>query len=331
MDWAVRFEQEEGAWGAVWHEAGSEEWKPITSTSTHPRRASQKARQITTDFCSWVPASAAQVASITGLPATTVASHECFLFQQEGVTYLVPSLVLIQGVFRPLKSMATWLFKLCGLEQLVTPAKDEWPYVDFLVPEGPGQLRQKLALRTFLGWAWAYPSARAMWASVYGRTAQGKIGVQLPLGTGRFTVTGELKNGVFVVASLTLTRLTTDEAPFMGNGGKERTLVLHGTHKAKPNPEEYETALIRAFSSRPCNLTDQEWQNIKVMIPGLHRFQLDARSVLDGILQKLVTGLPWRKSAYQSGTYIDACQAYRRWKRNGTWGKICLALTTHGC
>lgn len=326
MDWAVRFEQKEGTWGVVWQETEHEEWKSITSTSPRIRKASQKKKQLTTDFCSWTLASAAQVSSITGLPST--ANHECFLFQHEGVTYLVPSFSFIQGVFRPLKSISTWLFKLCGLEQLVTPAKDEWPYVDLLVSNGPGQLEQKIGLKTFLGWVWAYPSARAMWTSVYASISQGKIAVQLPQGTGRFTVTGEMQNDVFVVNSLTLTRLTTSELPFMGGDAQEQTLVFHGTHEPKSSTEEFEKALIRDFSARPCKLTDQEWLAIEPLIPALHRFELNPKLVLEGIVGKLATGLPWRKSTYSAGTYLNACQAYRRWKRNGTWERICRTLGT---
>ncbi len=88
------------------------------------------------------------------------------------------------------------------------------------------------------------------------------------------------------------------------------------------NRHRYERDKLRY----PCDLTDEEWAQVKPMIPpakrGGRRREVDVREVLNGIMYVLSTGCPWRyipKDLPPRSTLYDYMQ---RWDYDGTLGKI---------
>jgi transposase len=80
------------------------------------------------------------------------------------------------------------------------------------------------------------------------------------------------------------------------------------------------------------DLTDQQWQLIKPLLPpppepgGRGRPPLDSRRVLNGILWKLRNAAPWRDIPPRYASHQACYLYYRRWKRSGLLQEIIRVL-----
>jgi transposase len=70
-------------------------------------------------------------------------------------------------------------------------------------------------------------------------------------------------------------------------------------------------------------LTDAAWRRIEPL--------LSARParVLNGILWKLATGVPWRDLPDRYGNWKTVCERYRRWAADGTFDAILTHVQVH--
>ena len=69
-------------------------------------------------------------------------------------------------------------------------------------------------------------------------------------------------------------------------------------------------------------LTDEAWTKIAPLLPPDPRREQpwrDRRTVLDGILWKLSTGVPWRNLPERYVPWQTYHSRLLRWKRDGTW------------
>jgi transposase len=69
-------------------------------------------------------------------------------------------------------------------------------------------------------------------------------------------------------------------------------------------------------------LTDQAWAEIAPLLPGGGRpggQWADHRRVVNGILWKLATGVPWRDLPERYRPWTTCHDRYVRWRREGTW------------
>jgi transposase len=72
-------------------------------------------------------------------------------------------------------------------------------------------------------------------------------------------------------------------------------------------------------------LTDQAWAEIAPLLPvnGWPGGQwADHRQVLNGILWKLSTGVPWRDLPERYGPWQTCYERFRRWQADGTWQRL---------
>ena len=72
-------------------------------------------------------------------------------------------------------------------------------------------------------------------------------------------------------------------------------------------------------------LTDQAWAEIAPLArerPGVERAQADHRRVVNGILWKLSTGVPWRDLPERYGPRQTCYERFRRWQADGTWQRL---------
>jgi len=72
-------------------------------------------------------------------------------------------------------------------------------------------------------------------------------------------------------------------------------------------------------------LTDAAWARIAPLLPADPRrgqAYRDHRMVLNGILWKLSTGVPWRDVPERYGPWQTLHARLLRWQRDGRWGRI---------
>jgi transposase len=72
-------------------------------------------------------------------------------------------------------------------------------------------------------------------------------------------------------------------------------------------------------------LTDTEWQQVAPLLPGDPpqggRWR-DHRQVVNGILWRIRTGVPWRDIPDRYGPWQTLHKRFRRWQIDGTWARI---------
>ncbi|AVI00316.1 IS5 family transposase (plasmid) [Streptomyces sp. WAC00288] len=74
-------------------------------------------------------------------------------------------------------------------------------------------------------------------------------------------------------------------------------------------------------------LSDAEWDLIRPLLPrpALGRPRLDDRMVLNGIVWKFRTGVPWRDVPERYGPWTSLHTRFRRWAADGTFDRILRA------
>jgi transposase len=77
-------------------------------------------------------------------------------------------------------------------------------------------------------------------------------------------------------------------------------------------------------------LTDRQWERLAPLLPpqkpATGRPNHDHRQVLNGILWRLKTGVPWRDLPERYGPWQTVYSRFRRWQRAGIWNRILAAL-----
>jgi transposase len=78
-------------------------------------------------------------------------------------------------------------------------------------------------------------------------------------------------------------------------------------------------------------LTDQAWAELAPLLPGNGRpggQWADHRTVVNGILWKLATGVPWRDLPERYGPWQTCYERFRRWQADGTWDRLVAQAQT---
>jgi transposase len=81
-------------------------------------------------------------------------------------------------------------------------------------------------------------------------------------------------------------------------------------------------------------LSDEQWARLRPLLPpppqGRGRPRRDDRTVVDGILWRLATGIPWRDLPARYGPWRTAYSRFRRWQHAGVWERALAALQAEG-
>jgi transposase len=76
-------------------------------------------------------------------------------------------------------------------------------------------------------------------------------------------------------------------------------------------------------------LTDEQWALLEPLMPSHprqgHRWA-EHRTVINGILFRTRTGVPWRDLPERYGNWKTVYERHRRWAADGTWQRIADAL-----
>ena len=76
-------------------------------------------------------------------------------------------------------------------------------------------------------------------------------------------------------------------------------------------------------------LSDEEWALLEPLLPPRETrgcYYRDHRTVLNGMLYWLHTGVPWRDLPERYGPWQTVYARFRRWTREGRWDRILQAL-----
>ncbi|MFJ8271504.1 IS5 family transposase [Streptomyces sp. NPDC094154] len=80
------------------------------------------------------------------------------------------------------------------------------------------------------------------------------------------------------------------------------------------------------------DLTNREWSLLEPHLPSSGRpggRWNDHRTVLNGILFRIRTGVPWRDLPERYGAWKTVYERHRRWSADGTWDRILQAVQAH--
>ena len=77
-------------------------------------------------------------------------------------------------------------------------------------------------------------------------------------------------------------------------------------------------------------LTDEQWGRLRPLLPpppqGRGRPRVDDRLVVEGILWRLATGVPWRDLPARFGSWRTVYSRFRRWQQAGVWERALARL-----
>jgi transposase len=84
--------------------------------------------------------------------------------------------------------------------------------------------------------------------------------------------------------------------------------------------------------NRRFEVTDEEWARLAPLLPlakpGRGGRWRDHRQVLNGILFRACTGVPWPDLPERYGPWETAYKRFARWQTDGTWARVEAALRT---
>jgi transposase len=75
-------------------------------------------------------------------------------------------------------------------------------------------------------------------------------------------------------------------------------------------------------------LSDDEWARLEPLLPPRTRGRRrrDDRRIINGIVWKLATGVPWRDLPERYGPWPTVYTRFRRWTLSGVWDRIFAAV-----
>ncbi len=77
-------------------------------------------------------------------------------------------------------------------------------------------------------------------------------------------------------------------------------------------------------------LTDTQWERLQPLLPPekprVGKPNLPHRRIINGILWRLKTGVPWRDLPERYGKWETVYSRFRRWQLAGIWDRILAAL-----
>jgi putative transposase len=87
---------------------------------------------------------------------------------------------------------------------------------------------------------------------------------------------------------------------------------------------------LRIESSTQSDLTDEQWQIVRKLLPQPSRRRAPQtiwrRAVLDAIIDAVRSGCPWRLLPHEFPNWKTVFGIFLRWRNDGTWQRIHDAL-----
>lgn len=313
------------------HQDGTRDYETLCEISAPPVSGKITRTRIITNFQSWSACTAAPFWTFLGIDGFEPSScHQVFMVIHKSKEYLVPASVLIAALMRPIKHLHQYLFRPHGLEQMSVPLLSVGkPSVGFSLPlhriAGNRRLVNDGVLASY-SWMHSFPSARAMWDSVYQSAQSGLLGMTLPCATVSAIVRSVAWNGMQLVTDLTITSIHAHDTPFDFATGHTPNIVFHDSHASALRSEP---GAARALPSRDgvWSLSNEEWHLLEPKVVKCKRAKHDLRRIIDLILFKLGTGTTWHRLDFQELNFNIVVSTYQSMLRDGRWSALEQTLT----
>jgi hypothetical protein len=336
MDLAVGIERRNGdLMAAFLEESSGIALRPLTDLADRGLPARMKARtQLSTDFRSWRPASFNEFAFAMGAKVEVPEQHVTWCFIHDGRRYVVPALVLMRALFRPTARMLEFLYRPQSLEDVCTFAKQpDGCHVAAIQSLGDRVSRIRPYLLFPLSWYFCLPSARAAWSSVLRFGNEGRLGLELPKATAQLVLTGQAQAQNVYVTALHVKEVSALEAPLESASTHPRSIPFHARALVSPSEDARRSKQVVALRAGVASVSEEEWAEIGPLLDtgfGGTLARGNLRATLDGVLQRLCFGTPWKETDYPDGlTYAAAATALYRWRLDGRWAKVESVLSHH--
>lgn len=288
--------------------------------------------RITTTFQRWSIASALPFWEALSIEQYGPrAGHQIFKVIHEDTEFLIPASVLIAAAIRPIKHIHPYLFRPHGLELFSVPLLEQSrPTIRLFAPAhhfGGGECMVTPGLLASYSWMHCFPSARAMWDSVYQAACGSRLDIALPKASMDTVLHSIAWNGVRLVTDMVITAFHAEDAPFEFASDHARKIIYH--HSAAIDwayAHSDKEALPRRNGTWA--LSDEEWKLLCPRIQKGRTVKHDLRRIIDLILAKLGTQTAWRKLDYQELNFSIVQATYQRMNKDGRWSAIEKILKT---
>ena len=285
-------------------------------------------RRIDTDFTDWRQVEAREYLAAFGfqLSDRTHQNHQFFETETGNRRYVIPVLALMRALFRPTKHLLPTMFMPQALDQVCRLNSSSG---SFSLVIDAKWATEGVALRhsdwsALLGWMMSHPTANAMAGSVHHNAQSGRLGMSLPNASALVVLRGLDVGQTVFVTDISVTTISACDDPLFTLPSLGKTIVLHdricqhGGSVAEVSGK-YSVPLNENGSS---DLSDEEWFKIETLINNGRKtrrpFKLSQRDILDGVLNKLATGTPWKRVNYKVGNWQNASAAFQNWAMRGT-------------
>ena len=257
--------------------------------------------------------------------------HTVFRFSHDGRHYLVPASVFIAAMMRPIHRIHTFLFKAQGLDSFSTPLPDsEKPAVGLVL--SPALIfgcrpQEPKGLLASYSWMHCFPSAQAMWSSVYLAACRGRLDVALPKALLTMTLRSVRASEFHLVTEMLVTKLDAMETPYTFAVNHTTHILMHESCQLDWKKLHRPESTILPRTDQGWRLTDCEWQAIQPLFAGREQTKFALRDILDLILIKLGTGQAWRKLDFGELNFSIVQATYQRLSKRGQWQAIAETLS----
>ena len=161
------------------------------------------------------------------LPPGASTAHQVLRFELGDWSLLLPALAIARATFRPFANLAPYLYSPLGLDAACIPADAACRSVHWTITIGEGLQVATDTHMSALGWAWGFPSGRAMWDSVYEHARSGRLGVELPRARVELVANVTATRKLLFAHSCALVTLEPLESPYPFCQSGREVRVLH--------------------------------------------------------------------------------------------------------
>lgn len=289
-------------------------------------------KRVTTDCGTWTRESGTSFWRQIGIEAFKPKDGQgVFRFCDDGKVYLVPASVFIAAMMRPIHLIQAYLFKPQGLESFCTPLLDcKEPQLGLHVSSTKvfgTQHNIPKGLWATYSWMHCFPSAHAMWSSVYTAALQGRLDIALPKADLNMTVRSVKAGNVRLVTDMLITKLEALEAPFRFADSHTRDIVMHESSELDWKMLHRPTSVIPPRGGE-WRLSDAEWHAVEPLFTRRVHEKFSPRAIVDLILIKLGTGQAWRKMDFGTLNLPIVQATYQRLQKQGQWRILETTLAT---
>ncbi|WP_084545333.1 transposase [Derxia gummosa] len=257
------------------------------------------------------------------LPEDIRDNHQVFEFKENNNIYFVPALVLMRALFQPAILVLPDIFLNNALERachLSWKSHDVAPELIIHASWAYPSYKHRYAnWENPFRWFMAHPSATHMVDSVHQHAIEARCAMALPEAELEANINFVEYAGRRFVTNFKIISITPLDKPIHELKQLKSAIRYHDGHdNCERAQHRHDLPTIPRHADSSTDVNDDEWQIIEPLITNhLGRPTTDLRQRLNSVIGKLATGLSWKSYPYTRGTWNDASQAYRRWKKCG--------------